>query len=173
MPTFRRFVIPVLVLVIVVGGAFAAYQVADSARDSAAQEADTVTNETLVQQVGTWQLVSKSTDEFTAGFNDSVTVYNNSSVELTEGTDYEWNETDGAIKFLDTDSTSDGDPANITYTYFENTQEVKRVAGPLDVIVTGLGKFGYAGGAIALVVFLLAVAAFVAKSWAKGPKTNR
>lgn len=171
---FTDLVIPVMVFVIFVGGAFTAYQVADGAQNQAAQVNATVTNETLTQQVGNWQLVSKSTEEFTAGFNDTVTVYNQSGVELTEGTDYEWNSTDGAIKYLDTANTQDGNSSNITYTYFENTEAVKDLSGPVGVITTAVGKSAYLVGGLGLVVLLLAVVGLVAKVFGEsGPQTNR
>lgn len=171
---FSRLVVPVFVFVIFVGGAFAAYQVADLGQDDAAKNLKTVENESISQQVGIWQLVSKSTDRYTAGFNDTVTVYNSSDVELEEGTDYEWNETDGAIYFYDTASTTDGNSANITYDYYENTEEVKEISGPIGVLTRGVGQMGYFAGGIALVIFLLALGGLLAKKFTDdGPRSNR
>lgn len=176
MVTFRSLIIPVLVLVIFAGGGFAAYQVADFGQKSAARGAGTtVTNESHVQQVGIWQFTDNSTNEFTAGFNDSVTVYNNSSVQLTEGEDYKWNATDGSIFLYDTASTTDGEPFTITYTYYQNTEEVQELSGPLSVITGGLGQVAYLAAGLALVVFILGFGAFVAKYLGSrgGPRTNR
>lgn len=171
---FKSVIVATLLLVIFVGGSFAAYQIASTGQDAAAQQPKTITNETLVQQVDTWQLVSKSTQEFTAGFKQNVTVYNATGTKLTEGTDYQWNSTDGAISFEDTPSTNDGANANITYTYYENTESVKTISGPLGVITTTLGRSGYIVGALGLVVILLTVGGILAKSFAdSGPKSNR
>lgn len=82
-----------------------------------ATEQVTVTNETVTQDVGNYTAVSAAGDEGVKGFLDDEVVYNSSDVQLTEGTDYEWNETDGTIKFLSTTDTTDGANANITYTY--------------------------------------------------------
>ena len=82
-----------------------------------ATEQVTVTNETVTQDVGNWTAVDAADKEGVKGFLDNEVVYNSSDTELTEGTDYEWNETDGTIKFLSTASTTDGNNANITYTY--------------------------------------------------------
>lgn len=171
---FTKLVVPVMVFVVFVGGAFAAYQVADNAQDQAARSSETVTNETLTQQVGNWQLVSKSTDEFTAGFNDTVTVYNETGTQLEAGTDYEWNSTDGAILYKDTASTQDGNSSTITYDYEENTAVVKDLSGPLGAITTAVGESGYLVGGLGLVVFLLATAGIMAKVVGEsGPRTNR
>lgn len=175
MSSFRGIVIPVLVLVLFVAGAFGAYQVADLGQKDAARDGgNLVENETHVQQVGMWQLVDRSTEEFTAGFNDSVTVYNDTSTELAEGDDYEWNASDGAIFFYDTTSTSDGTQFTITYTYFQNTEGVKDLSGPLDVITRGVGQMGYFGAGIALIVFLLAFATIIGKRLGDDtPTSNR
>lgn len=171
---FKSVIIAVLLFVIFVGGSFTAYQIASTGQDAAAQHPETITNETLVQQVGTWQLVSKSTQQFTAGFQENVTVYNATGTKLTEGTDYRWNQTDGTIYFENTASTTDGANANITYTYYENTESVKTISGPLDVITTTLGRSGYMVGALGLVVILLTLGGILAKSFAdSGPKSNR
>lgn len=171
---FKKVVVPIAVFVIFVSAGFGAYQIADAGQDQAAQQPRTVENETLIQQVGNWQLVSKSLDQFTAGFNDSVTVYNESGVELTEGTDYEWNSTDGAIKYLDTPRTQDGNTSNVTYVYQENTEAVKKLTGPLDVVTVGVGKAAYLAGGFGLILVLMAIGVVVAQ-WLSdtGPRTNR
>lgn len=173
---FRRLVVPVIVAVLVVGGAFTAYQVSDYAQGSAAEQDGytTVENETVMQQVDMWQFVNATQRQYTTGFNDSVTVYNNSSVELQEGTDYEWNETDGTIYFYDTASTEDNAPANVTYEYSQNTQAVKELGGPVTVLTEAVGRYGFLGAAGALVVFLIAFGAIAARAFAdSGPSTNR
>lgn len=175
MPTFRKIVIPVFVFVIFVGGGFAAYQVADLGQKSAARDdGQTAVNETHIQQVGMYQFVDQSTEEFTAGFNDSVTVYNSSDTELVEGEDYEWNSTEGSIFFYDTANTDDGSAFNITYTYYKNTERVRELSGPLGVITGGLGQVAYFAAGLALVVLILAFGALVGSYLGDdGPQTNR
>lgn len=170
----RRLVVPVIVLALVVGAAFAMYQVANAAQNDADRQLETQVNESLTQQVGNWQRVNKSVAEFTTGFNNSTTVYNESDHELTRGEDYKWNNSDGAIKFLDTQSTSDGNNATITYDYYRNTEDVQTLAGPLQTVARAVGEVGFLGAGLALVVFLLAFAGVMAKSFAdSGPRTRR
>lgn len=156
--------IAVMLFVITVAVGFAAYQMADSAQDQAASTEQEVTNETLVQRYGVWQLVDKATGEYTAGFNNTVTVYNNSSAELVAGTDYEWNATDGTITFYDTASTNDGEQATITYQYEENTDAVKDLSGPLGPVVFGLGQLPKMAAGLGFFVMLIALAAVILRS---------
>lgn len=172
---FRELVIAVAVFTIFAVGAFTAFQVADLGQKDAPAEPRNVTNETLVQENDAYQFVDNATREYTAGFNDSVTVYNNSSVELSEGTDYEWNSTDGTIKFIDTAKTTEGDNATISYTYYWNTQNVREVSTPINTIVQAIGRTGFLAGGLALVVLLIAFGGFVASKFNESslPQTNR
>lgn len=175
MPSFRALVIPVVIMVVFVAGAFTAYQVADIGQKDAARDQGTlVENETHVQRIGFWQLTDNSTNTFFAGANDTVTVYNNSSAVLDRGDDFEWNKTEGAIYFYDTASTNDGDPYNITYTYFTNTKDVQQVSGPLSVVTRGMGYMAYLVAGIAMVVFLLGIV-YIVKSFLDNstPTTRR
>jgi len=160
---FQRMVIAVAVFVMFVGGAFTAYQVADLGQKNAPSDARNVTNETIPQEYDAYQFVDKALLEYTAGFNDSVTVYNSSDVELEQGTDYEWNDTDGTIRFLNTPKTDESNPATITYQYQWNTQRVREVSGPLSVVTDAIGKMGLFAGGLSLVVFLVVTGGFVAK----------
>jgi len=173
MALVRRFVIAVSVFAIFVAGAFTVFYVADIAQNDAPAEPQNVTNESIVQETNAYQFVDNATEEFTAGFNDSVTVYNNSSVELTEGDDYEWNSTDGTIKFLNSPKTQDGEPANISYTYFENTQQVKEVSGPITIIVDAIGRTAFMAGALGLVAVLLLFGGFVAQRFTGTSRTGK
>jgi len=163
MALIKRFVIAVSVFAIFVAGAFTVYYVADIGQKNAPAEPRNATNESLVQENDAWQFVDNATKQYTAGFNDSVTVYNNSSVELTEGDDYEWNSTDGTIQFEDTAKTNEGEPANISYTYYHNTQAVREVSGPITIIVNAIGKTAFMAGALGLVAVILLFGGFVAQ----------
>lgn len=172
---FKRLVIAVAVFAIFAAGAFTAYQVADLGQKDAPADPRNVTNETLIQEYDAYQFVPNATKEFTAGFDDNVTVYNNTSHELTEGEDYEWNETDGTIIYKDTASTDEGNESTISYTYYWNTQRVREVSGPLKALTQAIGRTGLLAGGLALVIFLVAFGGLVAKriGGSDMPQTNR
>jgi hypothetical protein len=173
---FRKLIIAVCVFAIFAAGAFTAFQVADLGQKDAPADPRNVTNETLVQEYDAYQFVDNATKDYTAGFDSDVTVYNNSSVELTEGTDYEWNETDGTIIFKDTAKTTELDEANVSYTYYWNTQRVREVSGPLTVITEAIGRTGLLAGGLALVVLLVSFGGIVAKRIGTSgglPESNR
>jgi hypothetical protein len=150
------------------------FQVADAGQDQAADQQLTQTNESIVQEYDAYQFVDVALDEYTTGFNSTVTVYNSTNATLTEGTDYEWNETDGTILFKSTANTTEGNTAYITYDYTENTPGVQTLSGPVGVIVEAVGTFGLLGGGFAFVVFLLAIAVFFGKKFTSSAvKTNR
>jgi len=177
MATWKSIMVAVALFVITVAVAFGAFQIADAAQDSAATVDKTVENETLTQYYDNYQLVNKSTEEFTAGFNNTATVYNSSGVELTDGTDYDWNATDGAITFYDTDNTTAGENATITYTYFENANVVKKIAGPLKPMVEGIGRFPLMVAGLGLAVLFFSFVAILLRSTSnlgsKGPGSRR
>lgn len=170
----RRLVVPVIVLALVVGAAFSMYQVANAAQNDADRQLETQVNESLTQEIGVWQRTNKSVADFTTGFNNTTTVYNETNHTLTRGEDYKWNNSDGAIKFLDTQSTNDGNNATITYEYYRNTEDVRLLAGPLKTVAAAVGQLGFLGAGLALVVFLIALAGVMAKTFAdSGPQTRR
>lgn len=173
MASFKSVMVAVMMFVLVTVVAFGGYQVADASQDGAATVDRTVTNETITQYYDTWQLVNKSTAEFTAGFSDSVTVYNSTDTELTRDVDYAWNATDGAILFYDTPSTNATANATITYEYQENTNTVKQLAGPIGVVVKGLGQLPLMAAGLGFAVIFFAVGAIVLKQTRGGPQTRR
>jgi len=165
---FRTLVLAIVVFVAFVGAGFAAYQVASQSQDAAAVTNTTVENESLVQQVGIWQLTDKAESEFTQSFSNHTTVYNNSSAELVRGTDYEWNATDGTIKFLSSPNTTDGENATITYEVTENTEAVQNTDGVIDSILTITGNPGIIAAGFGFVVLLLAFAGILGKFFWSG-----
>lgn len=160
---FRRYATAIFVFVIVVAAAFTVFLVADAAEDSAAQTADSVDNETINQQVDIWQFVSKATEDRTAGFNESVTVFNSSGDELTKGEDFLWNASEGTINYQNTANVTDGENGNISYTYFRNTKEVNTISQIIDPVVALIGNGGLLVGGLGLVVVLLAFVTLVAR----------
>lgn len=171
---FRRYVVAVAIFVLFVGGAFTIYAAADAAEDSAAQEPDEVVNESINQQVDIWQFVDKATVDSTAGFNESVTVYNSSGTELTKGDDYLWNASSGTINYQNTASVTDGATGNITYTYFENTEDVKALDSVIDPLVTFVGNAPILLAGFGFIIVFLVIAGIVNKYvFRDDMKTNR
>jgi hypothetical protein len=108
---------------------------------------DTVTNESITVNHGEYVAVDNAS--VATDFSQNVTVYNSSGSELTEGTDYEWAATNGSVKFLAAGSTTDGNTANITYTYTAHTENVRTVTGTVS------SAFQLAGTAVLVVVAAL------------------
>lgn len=66
-----------------------------------------------------------------AYYDNETTVYNSTDVEMAEGSDYEWIESNGTVKAL-TGGDLAGEPnATITYSYQLTTDEEERIAGML------------------------------------------
>lgn len=160
---YRKLVIAVLLFVAVAGIAFGTLQIADSARGQADYTVQNVTNESIVQETGIWQYVNEALNDDTAGFRADVTVYNSSDVELTEGTDYEWNATDGTITYFNTASVNDGATGNISYTYLENTRAVSVLSRVIDPVATFVSQAPLMVGGLGLGILLLAAAVIVTK----------
>lgn len=160
---FRRYVAWTLFFVVAVAAAFTMYQVADLGGKAAAREPDSVTNESIVMETDIWQFVNKAVEANTAGFNETVSAENASGTDLEKGEDFEWNATEGKIKFLNTQNVTDGATGSINYTYFRNTERVGELDAVLGPVVSFVGQAGIWGAGLALVGILLALAALVAK----------
>lgn len=72
-------------------------------------------------------------------FSDTVEVRNSSDAVLEEGTDYEWNATDGTLRFLNSSATSEGESATVTYEYQAQTAETRTVGTTLSPFAQFLG----------------------------------
>jgi len=166
---FRTLVVAVAVFTLFVGGGFAAFQVADTSQEESARTTTNVTGESIVVQYDIYQLTDKAESRYTLSFNNSsVAVFNESGAELTRGTDYEWNNTDGTIRFLNTTATTEGNNATIAYTVVENTETVQSIGGPLSVVVNALGNNGIYIAGFALIIFLLGAAGIFGKYFHSG-----
>jgi len=169
----RTFAVVAVVFTIMTAGAFAAFQIANASEDAAARDLKTQTNESLTQTVGVYQLVDKATQGSTVSFNDTVTVYNNTSTQLTEGVDYEWNGTDGSIQFLSSANTTDGENATITYQYGELTDTAQDIGGVVGVIVALIEQLPIAVAGLGFSIIILAFGAFWWRRSQTGLVTNR
>lgn len=114
--------------VIITALSFTLFQVADVGLTQAGTEDLEQQNETLVVSFDNDVHVSQSpvnNNRYVQGFEDDEVIRNSTDTELTEGTDYEWNTTDGGVTFINTSSLSDGENVNITYNYSRNIEEVR------------------------------------------------
>jgi hypothetical protein len=75
---------------------------------------------------------ASSVSESGLRYSTSVDVVNDTGGELTAGEDYEWNETAGELRFLNTSATSDGGNATVTYQYRAATEQQRTVAGVIN-----------------------------------------
>lgn len=110
---------------------------------------ETVSGETLTQDVGNWTAVDAAGQAGVVGFYDNETVRNESGDNLTEGTDYEWDES-GQIKFLNSSSTTDGANASIDYAYDARPEQSTAMIGPIAAMFDIAGILPLALGAIAV-----------------------
>ncbi len=176
MATFRSVVIAAAILTVFTVGGFTIFTVADIAQDHAPSQNESFTqdNETLVVEYDAYQYVNKSQEEFTTGFNNTTVRAFADGSELTRGTDYAWNTTDGTIIFHNTAATTEGENASVTYDYYRNTERVQEASGPLMIVVEAVGWLGVAGAGFAIVVLLIAVGGFIVQRvGASGPETRR
>jgi len=91
------------------------------------------------------------------GYSETVNISANGE-QLTEGTDYRWNESAGTVTWLDTSATSDGDSATINYQAHQRTGET---ALAWTVISPLMGLFGL----FALISSVRAVWELTAEVW--------
>lgn len=76
----------------------------------------------------------------------NTTVENDAGTVLTEGTDYELATGNGSIKFLDTTDTTEGNVANVTYTYQASGTTTSLVLGFVPVMFGVLLFVGVSNG---------------------------
>lgn len=100
-----------------------------------------VTNESLTADVGTFQ----DLEGYDVDDSETVYWYNKTSGQnetLTEGTDYEFDYTEGRIKFLSGGSVSSGEDVYVSYDYQATSATVATIGGlvPLFVVLLILVK---------------------------------
>lgn len=100
--------------------------------------------ETFLVDKGTTDTVSEEADRY----GEDVTIVSQTET-LVEDRDYTWDETTGTIEWLNSPNTTNGDEANVTFTYWFTTEETSvvesAVLSPLGAVagllllITGLG----------------------------------
>lgn len=159
MKQLRAFVTGVLLFAVVLVGVLGiAWAVGAQYAD--APEADyTVDGETVVADVGNETAVDAP--DYTQRFYDNETITNSSGATLSEGTDYDWNTSTGAITWYDTSSVDDGEQMQVDYAYSAKTEQARTARQVLSVpieiilpagvlIVLAMSVAGLAAGVYAL-----------------------
>lgn len=110
-----------------------------SAVDAGTQKAGEnfdVTNESFTSDPGNWTNLSNSNIDGASYFANE-TVYDSAGTEMVEGTDYEWNRTDGRVKAIEGGGLDPAQSANISYHYetFSEEQQafIAAFSGTVDV----------------------------------------
>lgn len=89
-----------------------------------------VENESWTPNTGTYVALDDSNLD-RAYYDNDTTVYNttnNNGTLMEQGTDYEWNDTDGTIQAVSGGGLDGATSANITYSYQRTTAEQERLA---------------------------------------------
>lgn len=111
---------------VIVIGAFAVLAVAGAGYQNTPTPQQSVTNESIIVEYDAWQQVDAAQDDAFVKSFDNETVRNSTGATLTEGTDYEYNASDGTIIFLSTSSTTEGNTGEIDYDHVSHTDETQR-----------------------------------------------
>lgn len=143
-----RVLVAIFVTAILVMMGLAGYQ---AALEDAGSN-NTVVNETWTPNAGSITVLDDS--QLTgAYYSEDVTVYNDTGVEVDEGADYVWFETNGTVKAV-SGGALDGEPsATITYSYQLTTQEQRDMTAVLSHIPQAMGT---ALPVFGVILFLLA-----------------
>lgn len=116
---------------------------------SAAADENLITNESWTSDPGTYVTLDRSNEGY--AYNNSVVVRNATGATMTDGTDYDWNESDGTIKAIAGGDLDPAQSANITYSVEEQTE----VQQGITAIIGGTLKVSH----LMLVVLLVALMA--------------
>lgn len=131
------------VLVLLAVGSLAA-----GASFSGATHVFTVTGESVTVDYDTDTTVSAA--DVAVSFYDNETIYNTTG-NLAEGDDYEWNTENGTIDWNNTSQTTDGEVVSIDYAYDAPSQRSRDLSGVLQLMGYGLGvTLLFAGGLVVL-----------------------
>jgi hypothetical protein len=119
-----RFAVVLFAIVVLIAVAPLAY---DASVVNAGDDV-TVTNESFTPSAGNVTTLDESTRD-DAIYDENVTVYNESGLEMTEGTDYTWFEANGTLKTLVGGRLEGDSTATITYGFFVRDVEAERLSG--------------------------------------------
>lgn len=141
-----RAIIAIVAIAIIAVAAPVFFQAAleDAGRDH------TVTNETFSPTADTIVQLDDS-NRTGAYYEYNATVYNNTDVEMEDGTDYEWFSQNGTIKPLSGGDLAGDGQSKITYSFQQTTPEQRRFADALGLIPQAMGYLLLVG------IFLMAV----------------
>lgn len=114
-----------------------------SARDSAAQLTQ-VDNESLTVNYSAAGVSVDETPPDGLGYDETVTVRNDSGEVLLNGTDYEWRPFNGSVRFVNTSNTTDDSSATITYRYQDPPAEEQTYLRIVGTIFSFLPYFIFA-----------------------------
>lgn len=125
----------------------------NAAINESARYPTSVVNESVTVNYSSPTLVDRSGDVYGL-FYDNETVRNQTGAVLTDGTDYDWNRTTGAITWFNTASTTDGETATITYWFDEPSPEGQALSAVLWPAFIGAGLAGVLFAGFVLVGYL-------------------
>jgi len=162
---FRKLAIAALILSMAAIGSLAAYQVADLARDEAAQTTIDRNDSLAVEPNITQKLVSYD-DHDPTSYGDTVDVTYNGTA-WTNGTDYAYYDETGELEFL----RDEPDEANISYQY--EIPENQVADDQLQTATKGFGNVMLAAVGLAFVSLFLFIAGFVANKMGVGRSQSR
>jgi hypothetical protein len=139
----------IMVAVLLSAGLFAA----DAAFTEAGEDKSNI-NETF-QNPTAGDVLQLDDSEVTGAFYDNETiVYNDSTVEMSAGTDYEWIQDNGTLRPLAGGELAGDTNGTISYSYDETTAEQRGLADGMQLIFDALPGIFIVG---ALVFFLLII----------------
>lgn len=128
--TVTQVAVVILLLMLAVPALSTAYDYAGTPLEYDEQVTVDYGNETSVSENATLE-----------GYSENVSI-DSEGKQLTEGDDYEWNETAGTITWLNTANTNNGAPANITYGAYQRTAETEAAWTLISPFMALFGLFG-------------------------------
>ena len=97
----------------------------------------TVTNESITVDY-TEPVPVDEPDVDLVTYNETVNVYNSTDALLESDTDYVWHADNGTVEWIDTNATTDGETATISYDYDAPPESNQAAYGVIQIISIGL-----------------------------------
>lgn len=134
MRQLRAYVTGIVVFAVVLVAALGIMWAVGAEYDRAPEQAETVNDEPIVVDKGNWTATDHP--DYALSFYDNETVRNSSGSQLSEGTDYEWNTTNGSVYWYESSTdVTDGEEASITYSYAAKRPGTRRVMSVVSIPV--------------------------------------